>query len=218
MSHTEFPENEKGLRTAVLPATYPPFDRWYPTCEMNHKRFWLDNVKSNWTVLDVGANVGIFTILFSKLCAQVYAFEPIPETVLKLRENLHANACPDNVQIVPLAVSNWTGARESPIHPVWGHEVRTEEFLFTTLDDWIKTHGDLHVDAVKIDVDSYDYEVLLGAEQFLRAQRPIVVAELNHALALRGFTVDEPKSFMTKLGFTAIQLDDENYAFIPSTL
>jgi len=215
MSYTEVPPNLAGISTISLPAEYPQFHHWYPRCELNHKRFWLDNIKPHWTMLDVGANIGIFSILFSKLCSKVYAFEPVTESVDKLRVNLKHNNCADNVEVIPLAVSNWTGVRQEKIHSIWEHEVQDKEFEFTTLDDWIKARNNLHVDALKIDVDSYDYEVLLGAEQFLRAQRPIVVAELNHALALRGFTKEQPQAFMKELGYTMIQLDDDNYAFIP---
>ena len=177
------------------------------------KNFWLEHIQADWIVLDIGANVGIFTVLFSKTCKKVYAFEPVEETLVKLHENIKANKCDDNIVIVKKAVSNKTGRIQDKIHSQWETEVQDKEFDFTTIDDWVKENK-VQVDAIKIDVDGFDYEVLLGAEQTLKSQKPLVVVEINHALQTRNFNAKYPLEFMKKIGYTEkMQLDQDNFVF-----
>src|SRR5262245_36732941 len=46
---------------------YPEFASYYPECELQTKRWFVENVKSDWTIFDAGANVGYYSILFSRL-------------------------------------------------------------------------------------------------------------------------------------------------------
>lgn len=74
--------------------------------------------------------------------------------------------------------------------------------------------NNLTVDLVKIDVDSYDYEVLLGGKQFLTEQNPLVVVELNHALGKRNHNVQEALDYMSSINYKLkFILDNENYIF-----
>ena len=62
------------------------------------------------TVLDLGANIGYFTLLFAKLVGNngiVFAFEPEPQNIALLTKNIKINNY-KNVTLVPKAVSNTT--------------------------------------------------------------------------------------------------------------
>lgn len=65
-------------------------------------------IPSDGTVLDVGANIGLSTILLARRFAKVIAYEPSPVNVGFLRENLAANGI-TNVTVEPVAVSNEAG-------------------------------------------------------------------------------------------------------------
>jgi len=72
----------------------------------------------------------------------------------------------------------------------------------------------IKVDLLKIDVDSYDYEVLLGSEQTLRSQSPYIIVELNHALGKRGFNKEQGIEFLQSLGYKLQHhYDDDNFLF-----
>lgn len=64
------------------------------------------------TVLEIGANVGIYTVFFSRSPgprpARIYAFEPSREAFRRLVENLNENKC-ENVEAFPIAVADATG-------------------------------------------------------------------------------------------------------------
>ncbi len=69
------------------------------------------NIEMGDTVIDVGANIGAFTLLFAQqvgLQGHVFAFEPSPENVSLLQKNVSANGYP-NVKIIPKAVTDKDG-------------------------------------------------------------------------------------------------------------
>lgn len=196
---------------------YERFREWYQTAEKEYQSYWINTIKPDWTVIDAGANVGLFSIIFGKLAKQVYAFEP-SDTVLSLEKNLQINNI-TNVQIVNLALGDKVESRRDFIYQVWGEHPIESIFDFTTIDAFLsgsESERNIHIDAIKIDVDGFDYEVLLGAENTLRTQRPIVGVEVNSALNTRQITPDHIFNFMNRLNYKLLKIcDNENYVFVP---
>src|ERR1041384_6556275 len=81
-----------GREPIELVAFYEQFREYYPLGERETKRWFVDHVRPEWWIFDVGANVGYYTILFSQLAPQgrVFAFEPTT-TAAMLRANLEHN-------------------------------------------------------------------------------------------------------------------------------
>jgi FkbM family methyltransferase len=133
------------------------------------------------TFVDVGANVGLFSAVIARAAQlfpglKVYAFEPNPDTVKRLRETLEGK----NVRIFGCAVSNRRGelqfceAAESSTfgvedskNPFQIHG-RTRRIPSVSLDE-IPIEGDSIV--LKIDVENHEAEVLAGARQLLESGR-----------------------------------------------
>src|SRR5688572_27417451 len=67
-------------------------------------------VKKDWMCLDVGANIGFYTILMSKLSDFVYAYEPEPTNYELLRENILLNNL-KNVEFFDSAVGEQEGVK-----------------------------------------------------------------------------------------------------------
>lgn len=188
---------------------------WYMSAEWNTKRFFESVIKEDFTIIDAGAQIGMYSVPFSKFAKNgtVYAFEPT-DTVDLLRENLAYNNC-DNVLVQNIALSNRDGKFFDKIFKIWSQKVVDQkEFEFTTIDTFV-SQKKLKIDLIKIDVDSYDYEVLLGCEKTLREQNPIVVVELNEALEKRGFKPEDAVNFMDSIGYYLKEiLDGENFLFL----
>lgn len=150
-----------------FPRYYASDAGWFMSAEGNTKQFLCDYIKPNFTIIDAGANIGMYTIPFAKLAHQgkVFAFEPT-DTVEMLKENLAYNNCASNVSIQLEPLGEKDEIKTDKIFKVWSQGiVDSKEFSFITLDTFVKSNN-LTVDLVKIDVDSYDYEVLLGGKQF----------------------------------------------------
>lgn len=175
-------------------------------------------------VFDVGANVGQYSLLASKLVGEtghVYAFEPSPDVLVKLQHHLEVNHA-DNVLLTRKAVAECNGtasfypANENSNQGVgsllpaeeYRGKIRTEESIeveVVTLDNFCEEHGIDHIDLLKIDVEGYDLDVLKGAEKILdRSPGIVVLAEVEPMnLVQRGLTHADFVQYMTERGFKA---------------
>jgi FkbM family methyltransferase len=193
--------NIPGRPPIDLPAFYPQFASYYPNCEMQVKKWFVDNVKPDWTIIDVGANIGYYTLLFSQLAPKgvVHAIEPT-NTIAMLRKNLLHHKC-QNVLVHKLAMGRATGKFKDGIYRVWGSTPDVADYSFITLDDFIEREKLSRVDAVKIDVDSYDFEVLHGAVKTMKRLNPYIMVELNYALAKRGQNAADALKWLKSMGY-----------------
>jgi FkbM family methyltransferase len=188
---------------------------WYRNAEMQTKQFYLQNIKENFTIIDAGAQIGMYSVFFSKLAknGKVFAFEPT-DNINKLKKNLEYHSC-NNVTLCNNALSNLNGTYKDKIFKIWSQQIiENKEFDFITIDKFVSDNN-ITLDLLKIDVDSYDYEVLLGSEQTLKNQSPIVVAELNSSLNIRNYSINQAIEYMKKLNYNVVGFfDNDNYAFL----
>jgi FkbM family methyltransferase len=178
--------------------------------------------------VDVGANIGFFTVLASILVGptgRVVAFEPGAENLARLRANLAFNNC-NNVTIIEKAVTNRVGEVEFFINSgnaggnaLWdigqwpgylekcGVPVRVA-VPATTLDaEWEQ----LRLPApkvIKIDTEGADQRVLEGASGLLARHKPrFVIAELHpFGLAKMGCSQESLRGFTEGLGYSTFGL------------
>ena len=144
-------------------------------------------VKKGDTVIDIGANIGLFTVFLSKLVGpkgHLYAFEPILDTYWRMRENLALNRC-DNAAAYQQALSNKNGTATMNVFPegygAWNTfgtpkfgeiiAVSKESVPLIKLDSFAKRENLKKVDFLKIDVEGYEYDVLQGARDMLANNR-----------------------------------------------
>ncbi len=201
-----------GAAPLELVAYYPRFATYYPEAELQTKRWFVRHARPDWVTMDIGANVGLYSLLLSRLTPEgtIHAFEPT-ETAGLLRANLAA-AGATNVAVHQVALGAATGTRQDAIYRIWGAEPETRAYPFTTLDAFVEQAGITRVDCVKIDVDGFDLEVLKGAVRTLAHFDPWLVIELNHALVTRGQSTSEAMLWLLGQGYTeALALDGENY-------
>lgn len=201
-----------GRAAIELVSFYEEFRSYYPLCELETKRWFVDNVQPEWWIFDIGANVGYYSILFGQLAykGRVLSFEPT-STAKMLRENLQHNGIA-NVDVHEIALGAVTGVHQDRIFRMWGGEGDLKDYPFYRLDDFILEKKPLRVDCIKIDVDSFDFEVLRGAEQTLARHNPVIVVELNHALAKRNQSAGEALAWLAQRGYRrALVLDNDNF-------
>ena len=143
-------------------------------------------VKPGHVLFDVGAHVGYYSLLSSRLVGaqgRVVAFEAMPRNARFLRHHLSANRCA-NVEVIEGAVSDHpgtarfargTGSGTGRLADVGEIEVRT-----MTLDDVAKERG-LVPDFLKIDVEGAEERVLDGAKQILEGRKPTLFLSTHGA-------------------------------------
>lgn len=179
---SELPEGER-IR---LTARYRHLT-WNP----DEYRAFRSVVRRGTTVLDVGANVGAYTLLFATWVGEagrVFAFEPAPETCEGLRTHVRLNHFDDRVTVVEAAVAGAVGRAPFALHPSGGASslalasvagarvsVATE-----TIDHVCKEHGLLPA-LIKIDVEGAELDVLKGARNTLSLPGLHVFVEFHPA-------------------------------------
>lgn len=206
--------NIPGRPPIELPAFYDSFAWYYPNCELETKAWFVRHAQPDWVYIDCGANIGYYAILFSQLspAGRVHAFEPTA-TVDMLGTNLAHHGCA-NVEVHRQAVGQYSGQREEKIFRVWGQSPEVMSYDFTTIDDFVAARRLDRLDCLKIDVDSFDFEVLLGAERTLERFDPWLVVELNHALGQRGYSNMAALDWLLQRGYAhGLVLDHDNFIF-----
>jgi FkbM family methyltransferase len=170
--------------------------------------------------LDIGANVGQYTLLGSQRVGpggKVHAFEPHPILWSVLSRNIGLNRCA-NVVCDSLAVAEREGvqplfhgppdrAGETALVPCEGQteftQVRT-----VTVDSYLRSHMIAQVDLIKIDVEGAELRVLEGATNLLtRGAGLTLILEFNDGAAHRfGHSVGDVASFLRARGFALYRL------------
>jgi FkbM family methyltransferase len=171
-------------------------------------------------VLDIGANIGAHTLRLAKLVGphgRVLAFEPTDFAFGKLQRNLslnpslasrvssfHCFLAGNGEAAVPDAIySSWPLVGGTELHAKHlGREMRTDLAKARSLDSVLAENAGCSVQLVKLDVDGYECQVLRGATQLLRVDRPIFVMELApYVLEERGSSLAELLSFFVPNGY-----------------
>jgi len=176
-----------------------------PRLEGDVHDFILDNLKLGDVFVDVGANVGYYTILASKRVGangKVFAVEPVPQTVKVLKFNIKLNGL-RNVTVIDKA--GWNSYYRFKMKIAFGEfgcasffrngiEVDVDAI---PLDDMLADVPKIKL--IKVDVEGSEYEVLQGLRQTLTRTEYVVlelsrrVGECLKLLKERGFTCEKMK-------------------------
>jgi|GEM_PF-577404 len=148
-------------------------------------------------VVDIGANIGLYTVLAAKLVGnsgKVLAVEPVPSIFRLLFSNIKRNGL-ENVFIFDGVVASQNGdynlnfVEGSPeysslakiVHPHAPNNIKQITVPGETLDNLVRING-LNPSLVKIDVEGAEGLVLSGADVVLKTCRPIILSELDDRL------------------------------------
>lgn len=153
---------------------------WLGSYEFEKQRIIGQMVKQGTVAYDVGAHVGFYTLLFSRLTGptgKVFAFEPFPLNIAYLRHHIALNHLP-NVEVMEYAVSNSSGITSflEGLNSSMGHIDADGNLnvLQVTLDELVKSRSVIPPHYIKMDIEGGEYKALLGAEAMLRAYHPII--------------------------------------------
>ena len=162
-------------------------------------------------VFDVGANVGVWTVLMSKFnpSARIHSFEPNNETFKLLETNVKENSCA-NVALIKAAASDQEGTVlfEVPTSAsIFGRIVPTDRaidddarfhnapvsnVLRLRLADYCREAGVAEIDFMKIDVEGHELAALRGLQPLLNERRVkalyVETIEENHTRAGASFS------------------------------
>ena len=189
--------------------------------EFNETNLVKKVIKPGWTVIDVGANFGWYSIHFAQLVGQngnVFSFEPIPETYEELNSNIKLNSC-QNIKAFDFALGNKDGNISFGAPNFDGGSLVSSEFLkyskriqttMRKLDDVIKEQKINKVDFIKADIEGGELNMLKGAEKLLEYFRPKILIEIvdMHCQRFGHFPVDVYQ-FLINKGYKGLFIGNE---------
>jgi len=184
------------------------------------KILYLREIKPGDTVFDLGANIGYYTCLFSKLAGpsgEVSAFEPVPIGFQKLCEN--TKDC-KNTRLNNFAVGKKTQDAEifydpkdlgkSSLFPESLVSKKTEKTKVITLDDYCNTNNLKRLDFVKCDIEGYELHAMPGMSQALRDFLPQLSIEVTLPAKERLELIE----LLKEIGYDTFRRIDRNFPLL----
>lgn len=196
--------------------------------EFPEMAFLLHVLREGDLFVDIGANVGSYTVLASSVIgARVYCFEPVPSTYDRLMTNIRLNSVEEQVISLNIALGNSKGKiyfssdQNTTNHVIADDETTKNKITVnvSTLDEELNDIPFL----MKIDVEGYEIPVLEGAKNTLNNEELCaVIIELNGSGSRYGYDESKILSLMSNYGFktysykpferTLINLEGKNIA------
>ena len=163
-------------------------------------------------VIDVGANIGWYSVLIDALSppnVKIYAFEPEPLNFKLLKENLKLNkaskvipirkALGEKRGIVKMFLYPTKNSGRHSLIPMYNYGSVSVEMI--TLDDFAKENEINKIKLLKIDVEGYEYMVLKGAENIIESIDFIILEMVPDYMKKGEISIDEFVSFIASLKF-----------------
>jgi FkbM family methyltransferase len=198
------PDNEQKITSALI----RDLDKNTPSYEGTYRQYILNLIPNKRTFVDVGANVGIWSLSLSYYFNKIIAYEPSLQNLECLERNI-----PDTINIRKVALANFEG--KADFHQggkncgdgKLSRSGRKSSYSVnvTTLDiENIK-----NVDLIKIDVQGWELEVLQGAIETINGCRPWIIFEVND-------NIDICCSFLEKNGYETLRLKSKRlFLYVP---
>ncbi len=193
------------------------------------EKFILSNVRPDTVFVDVGANLGYFSLRVTTEYpdVQTLAFEPNSSLASLFRKSAALNGAEERIQIEEMGLSDEDGSCSLLVDPLHSglsritQETTTDpsssQIRMDTWDEWIQKNPiSLPVSVVKVDVEGAEMKVLRGMRDWLTKHRPMLVVEANdNNLSKYGSSQGELALFVKDLGYKNVYSPDYNLYLAP---
>jgi FkbM family methyltransferase len=168
-------------------------------------------------VLDVGANIGWYSLLAAKYGSQVYAFEPDPLNFKLLNENIAMNkleekvtpyqcALSDKEAVLPLYLYPDKNRGRHSLHAMEGCE--KVDVRAVRLDDFLNEQGieGKHIKFIKMDIEGHEYPALLGATKLLETVPYLLIEHAPDHMERGGYAAEQVLSLLKTYHYVPYQV------------
>ncbi|ESA38761.1 family methyltransferase [Leptolyngbya sp. Heron Island J] len=184
--------------------------------DYNEMNFLLRYLRPEDSFLDIGANVGIYSILAASRISlgKVFSFEPLPKNIDRLKENCKLNKF-DHIEIHSVAISDIQG--EIALNLAEGDSMpfitsSPEENSITvptdTLDNIFRGRELKQLTLAKIDIEGAEFLAFKGARSLLEKHLPYVwILEINNTIKNFNHTEEDVVSLLNSFGYHLYDYD-----------
>jgi FkbM family methyltransferase len=213
-----------GLRVQIYPGDETSCTLLLSGLYEPNEFYWLNGcLMPGQTFIDIGANLGLYTIFAAKKvgpCGTVVAIEPSSREFARLKANVELNEL-SNVRVLRVATSNHSGEADLLVaeeahsgHNTlgdFGYPIMArgkERVRAMRLDEIVRELGLTRVDVVKIDVEGAEYATLQGAADTVERFKPIILLEVSdRALRHQGASGSQVWDFLLWKGYSINSFD-----------
>lgn len=184
--------------------------------EFEDMAFVLHFLRDGEEFIDVGANVGVYSILAASRGAQVVAIEPVPDTYQQLLDNVHLNGFDQKINARNIGVGSEEGELrfscfEGPTNHVIAPGEVDSAAVSVPVESLDAVASGFAPVMVKIDVEGFEANVIEGARDLLGQHSLLaVLIELNGLGAKYGFSDDKIHNVLSDFGFEPMSYDPFN--------
>jgi FkbM family methyltransferase len=177
-------ENDEGISTEL---------QIYESHEPLTTHLMINELKQDMVCIDLGSNIGYYAVIQSNMIGEsgkIFAIEPSPVNFPILKSNLE-NQKKNNFLAYNIAIgdkneemefiisskSNWSKIRmnNEKINP----EDKIIKIAVKTLDSFVKENNITKIDILRMDVEGFEYNILLGANEVLEKFKPKLFIEIH---------------------------------------
>ena len=148
----------------------------------------IQKIPAGKSYVDVGANIGYFVLEAGKRGVPVFAFEPSPREVVRMKRNIALNAF-EHIKVFEAGISNAVEKLDLKLGMEYNpgqnsvldvsKSVDSVSCAFAPLSHFLSPDELKNVGLIKIDVEGFEYEVLQGMEDVLSSLHCPVVIEIT---------------------------------------
>jgi FkbM family methyltransferase len=206
--HKMYLDSNDSLLLSIY-GTYEPF-----TTEIIKKE-----VKKNYIVIDIGANIGWYTLTFAKIVGndgKIFSFEPEPTNFALLKKNIEINGY-KNVILEQKAISDKTGEIKLYLsgynngdHRIYDSRDGRQFIKIESiqLDEYFKDYKG-NIDFIKIDIQGAEGRALKGGLNLLKKTKKIITEFWPFGLYNSGMEPKEYLVFLLSLGFKLYEINEQ---------
>jgi len=194
---------------------------WYGYYEKEVGDLLKKMLRPNDVFIDIGANIGYFSLLAATFSpsVKVISFEPVKDLFKKMTKNISINDS-KKIMAINAAVGEMNEERElylsapdnlgmSSFHQPENYSGRREKVEVISIDDWFKTSGITKIDLIKLDIEGSELIGLKGMRTVLEEQRPVLIVEINpETLSLFGLKPLDIYNYLSQLNFDGFLISE----------
>ena len=214
--------NYKGVDLKVDIRDYVGHYLYFGFKDSGQEKF-MQLVKADFVVLDIGTNIGSTLLQFANLAGhkgKVIGFEPDPFNYKNCIYNIGLNSF-NNVIVNNIGLGNETGefslVVDTPTNR-GGNRIQLDnpdgkevvKIKVHKLDDWIGSANIVKVNLIKIDVEGFEMNVLKGSLETLKTHRPVFFIELDdNNLKMVGASAKVLVEFLEINGYSVVNAETD---------
>lgn len=194
---------------------------WYGHYEKELGELLKKIVRPGDVFLDLGANIGYFSLLvaINSPFANIISFEPVKDLFQNMNDNISLNnlknistinaAAGEISEEKDLLISTPDNSGMSSFRQPENYSGKKERVKVVPIDEWFKTSGLSKIDIIKLDIEGSELAALKGMKDVLQKQRPILIVEVNpETLSMFNLRPSDIYDYLKQLNFEGFLILD----------